>query len=124
MENGTIYFMGNTNYGGNTIVIEHQLNYNYKGQYIETNYFTDYLHIQNNSKGGVNSSYDLGNTVNTNNILAYSGTTGHSTGPHLHAGIHFNSITNNPYANWLYQKGYIEKQTFNNWYGTIDNFRR
>ena len=124
MADGTISFIGNTNYGGNTIILEHQLSYNYKEQYISTNYFTDYLHIQTNSTGSVNSSFNLGNTVNTNNILAYSGNTGPSTGPHLHTGIHFNSITKNPYANWLYKKGHIEKQNFNNWYGNTNNFMR
>ena len=73
---------------------------------------------------GVNSNYSVGQTVLANNVLGYSGNTGTSTGPHLHTAIHFTSINDNPYANWLYQQGYLDKYDKNNWYSNISNFQR
>jgi murein DD-endopeptidase MepM/ murein hydrolase activator NlpD len=73
---------------------------------------------------GVNSNYSVGQTVLANNVLGYSGNTGTSTGSHLHAAIHFSSIDDNPYANWLYQQDYLDKYDKSNWYSDLYNFMR
>lgn len=33
-------------------------------------------------------------------------------------------LNDNPYANWLYQQGYLDKYDKNNWYSNISNFQR
>ena len=100
------------------------MTYSYKTDFITSNYYTDYFHLQNGNINGVNSNYSVGQTVLANNVLGYSGNTGTSTGPHLHAAIHFSSINDNPYANWLYQQNYLDKYDKNNWYSNISNFHR
>jgi murein DD-endopeptidase MepM/ murein hydrolase activator NlpD len=70
-----------------------------------SNYFTDYLHLQNNSEGGINTPLSIGSRVLQNTIVGYSGSTGPVKGAHLHSGIYFDSIKANPYANWLKMQG-------------------
>ena len=124
MADGSVYYVGDIGDGGNAVIIQHNMTYSYKTDFITSNYYTDYFHLQNGNINGVNSNYSVGQTVLANNVLGYSGNTGTSTGPHLHTAIHFTSINDNPYANWLYQQGYLDKYDKNNWYSNISNFQR
>ena len=124
MADGSVYYVGDIGAGGNAIIIQHNMAYSYKTDFITSNYYTDYFHLQNGNINGVNSNYSVGQTVLANNVLGYSGNTGTSTGPHLHTAIHFTSINDNPYANWLYQQNYLDKYDKNNWYSNISNFQR
>ena len=93
---------------GNILTLEHEMTYTFKGRDKTTSFFSNYMHMQNNSTGGVRTSYNIGDIILKNNIAGYSGGTGsYLTGPHLHAGIYFTSLKDNPYANWLYMHNYI-----------------
>lgn len=76
---------GNQSYG-NLIRIEHE---KYKGMKLETYY----AHL---SKILVKN----GDKVKTGQVIAYSGNTGNSTGPHLHFEVRLAGSRNNP-LNWL-----------------------
>ena len=103
---------------GNVLTLEHEMTYTFKGREIKTSLFSVYMHMQNNSTGGVRTPYTIGDTVHVNNIAGYSGSTGtYVRGAHLHAGMYFTSLKDNPYANWLYMHDYITKpKEFVNYY--------
>ena len=103
---------------GNVLTLEHEMKYTFKGKEIKTSLFSVYMHMQNNSTGGVRTPYTIGDTVHVNNIAGYSGSTGtYVRGAHLHAGMYFTSLKDNPYANWLYMHDYITKpKEFVNYY--------
>lgn len=69
---GRVYYTGNTldNYGAYMVLIVHNVN----GRLV----FSQYAHVQSNIP------VSAGQTVDTNTIIAYMGTTGYSTGCHLH----------------------------------------
>ena len=69
---GTVYYKGNTldNYGAYMVLIVHNVN----GRLV----FSQYAHVQ------PNIPVYVGQFVDTNSIIAYMGTTGYSTGCHLH----------------------------------------
>lgn len=69
---GRVYYTGNTldNYGAYMVLIVHNVN----GRLV----FSQYAHVQSNIQ------VSAGQTVNTNTLIAYMGTTGYSTGCHLH----------------------------------------
>ena len=128
MQDGYVFSLDFTEYGGNTVILQHNLSYDYKNFTISSNYYTNYLHLENNSNGKPNTNFNLGEFVTANQVLGYTGNTGPSTGPHLHAGIYFDSIQNNPYANWLYMDNYadnnrLSNKPFNNYYSNINYFR-
>ena len=69
---GRVYYKGNTldNYGAYMVLIAHNVN----GRLV----FSQYAHVQ------PNIPVSVGQTVDTNTIIAYMGSTGYSTGCHLH----------------------------------------
>jgi len=69
---GRVYYRGNTldNYGAYMVLIVHNVN----GRLV----FSQYAHVQSNIPVSV------GQTVDTNTVIAYMGSTGYSTGCHLH----------------------------------------
>jgi len=109
---GRVSFIGNTSYGGNTIILDHQMTYVYKGEEVTSTYKTDYMHLQSNPSGAANKAYSIGSTVSAFDTIGYSGNTGKSTGPHLHSGMYFNSFQSDPFANWLKLQGFT--YTFRN----------
>jgi len=85
---GTVTFAGYKGSYGNLIIVNHGKND--KGQTIETYY----AHC---SRLNVN----VGDNVTENSIIGYVGSTGNSTGPHLHLEIRINGSAVNP-QNYLY----------------------
>lgn len=85
---GTVTYAGRKGSYGNMVIINHGKNAN--GQKIETYY----AHC---SKLNVN----VGDSVNENTIIALVGSTGNSTGPHLHLEIRIDGKAVNP-QNYLY----------------------
>lgn len=69
---GRVYYKGNTldNYGAYMVLIVHNVN----GRLV----FSQYAHVQ------PNIPVSVGQTVDTNTVIAYMGSTGYSTGCHLH----------------------------------------
>ena len=98
---------------GNVLTLEHEMKYAFKGKERTTSFFSVYMHMQNNSTGGVRTPYSIGDTILKNTIAGYSGGTGsYLTAPHLHAGVYFTSLKDNPYANWLYMQGDSSKSPY------------
>lgn len=85
---GKVTYAGYKGSYGNMIIINHGKNSN--GQTVETYY----AHC---SRLNVN----VGDSVNENSIIGYVGSTGNSTGPHLHLEIRLNGKVVNP-QNYLY----------------------
>jgi murein DD-endopeptidase MepM/ murein hydrolase activator NlpD len=75
---GTVVFVGDTFYGGNTVVIDHGLGV-----------YTVYMHLSM-----VNVKDE--EPVEKGSVVGYVGMTGRATGPHLHYGIKINAVTTNP----------------------------
>ena len=67
-------------FGGNTIIIDH-------GQGL----YSIYMHLSK-----FNS--DLNDSVSRGDVIGYVGSTGRSTGPHLHFGVKLNTISVNPFS--------------------------
>lgn len=65
-------------FGGNTLVLDH-------GQGI----YTIYMHLS-----GFNAA--VGRHVSRGEVIGFVGSTGRSTGPHLHYGVKINSVNTNP----------------------------
>ena len=80
--NGKIAHLGFNGAFGNLIVIEHP-----------GNYHTYYAHLSN-----YNVELELGNEVRRGFEIGYVGSTGRSTGPHLHFELRKNGIYVDPYA--------------------------
>ena len=98
---------------GNVLTLEHKMTYTFKGRERTTSFFSEYMHMQNNSTGEVRTPYSIGDTILKNTIAGYSGGTGsYLTAPHLHAGVYFTSLKDNPYANWLYMQGDSSKSPY------------
>ncbi|TKX32771.1 peptidoglycan metallopeptidase Pgp5 [Campylobacter aviculae] len=76
---GTIIFVGTKGGYGNVIQIKH-----------EAGYTTLYAHLSRFAK------IKSGQRVNQGQIIAYVGSTGMSTGPHLHFGVYLNNKAINP----------------------------
>ena len=72
--NGTVIHISNHKIGGNQIFIDHG-----------NGYVTKYLHLQKFGK------YKVGDKVNAGETIGYVGSTGRSTGPHLHYTVTFNN---------------------------------
>ena len=85
---GKVTFAGRKGSYGNLVIINHGKNAS--GQTIETYY-------AHNSRLNVN----VGDSVDENTIISYVGSTGNSTGPHLHLEIRINGTPVNP-QNYLY----------------------
>lgn len=85
---GTVTYAGYKGSYGNLVIINHGTNAN--GQKIETYY-------AHNSRLNVS----VGDVVNENSIISFVGSTGNSTGPHLHLEIRINGTAVNP-QNYLY----------------------
>lgn len=85
---GTVTYAGYKGSLGKLVIINHGKND--AGQTIETYY-------AHNSRLNVN----VGDVVNANSIISYVGSTGNSTGPHLHLEIRINGKAVNP-QNYLY----------------------
>ena len=85
---GTVTYAGYKGSYGNLVIINHGTNDN--GQKIETYY-------AHNSRLNVS----VGDVVNENSIISFVGSTGNSTGPHLHLEIRINGTAVNP-QNYLY----------------------
>ncbi|MDC7124047.1 MAG: M23 family metallopeptidase [Spirochaetales bacterium] len=98
LNDGKVFSVGKTEYGGNTLTIEHEMTMNFKGQNISVSYFSEYMHMdnQNNSSG---ISWNVGELIGTNVVAGYTGNTGNSTGPHLHSGTYLKE--SNPMYNWI-----------------------
>lgn len=77
--NGTIIFVGTQNGYGNVVKIQHT-----------AGYVTLYAHLSRFAK------IKKGQRVNQGQIIAYVGSTGMSTGPHLHFGVYLNNKAINP----------------------------
>jgi murein DD-endopeptidase MepM/ murein hydrolase activator NlpD len=80
--NGKVVHLGYSGAFGNLIVIEHP-----------SNYHTYYAHLSN-----YNVELALGNEVRRGFEIGYVGSTGRSTGPHLHFELRKNGIYIDPYA--------------------------
>ena len=80
--NGKVVHLGFNGAFGNLIVIEHP-----------GNYHTYYAHLSN-----YNVELELGNEVRRGFEIGYVGSTGRSTGPHLHFELRKNGIYVDPYA--------------------------
>ena len=85
---GTVTYAGYKGSYGNLVIINHGKNAN--GQTVETYY-------AHNSRLNVS----VGDKVNENTVISYVGSTGNSTGPHLHLEIRLNGKPVNP-QNYLY----------------------
>ena len=85
---GTVTYAGYKGSYGNLVIINHGINE--YGQKIETYY-------AHNSRLNVS----VGDVVNENSIISFVGSTGNSTGPHLHLEIRINGNPVNP-QNYLY----------------------
>lgn len=85
---GKVTFSGRKGSYGNLVIVSHGKNAS--GQAIESWY-------AHNSRLNVN----VGDSVNENSIISYVGSTGNSTGPHLHLEIRINGSPVNP-QNYLY----------------------
>lgn len=85
---GTVTYAGYKGSYGNLLIINHGKNAN--GQTVET-YYAHCSRLNAN----------VGDTVDENSIVAYVGSTGNSTGPHLHLEIRLNGTAVNP-QNYLY----------------------
>jgi murein DD-endopeptidase MepM/ murein hydrolase activator NlpD len=94
---GKVIFMGNKGGYGKTIIIRHR-----------DGYKTLYAHLSrfNNSVRGAN--------VKKGTIIGYMGSTGRSTGPHLHFGLSFYGKWINPENRITFTKGLqgVKKQNF------------
>lgn len=77
---GRVIFKGKTRGYGNLIKIRHQ-----------DGYVTLYAHLRSFKR-----NVKRGSRVKRNNIIGYVGTTGLSTGPHLHFGLYKNGHARNP----------------------------
>ncbi|MBR8463737.1 peptidoglycan DD-metalloendopeptidase family protein [Campylobacter sp. faydin G-24] len=77
---GTIKFVGNKTGYGKVIIIKHAGGYE-----------TLYAHLNAFAKG-----IKVGNKVKQGTLIAYVGTSGMSTGPHLHFGLYLNNKPINP----------------------------
>lgn len=77
--NGTIIFVGTQNGYGNVVKIQHA-----------AGYVTLYAHLSRFAK------IRKGQRVSQGQVIAYVGSTGMSTGPHLHFGVYFNNKAINP----------------------------
>ena len=84
---GTVYYVGNTldNYGAYMVLIVHNVN----GRLV----FSQYAHVLSNIPVYV------GQPVDTNTVVAYMGSTGYSTGCHLH-------LEMSQYYGWGYNGSY------------------
>ena len=80
--NGRVAHIGYSGAFGNLIVLEHPGNYN-----------TYYAHLSN-----YNIELELGNEVRRGFEIGYVGSTGRSTGPHLHFELRKNGVYVDPYA--------------------------
>lgn len=80
--NGRVAHIGYNGAFGNSIVLEHP-----------GNYHTYYAHLSN-----YNVELELGNEVRRGLEIGYVGSTGRSTGPHLHFELRKNGIYVDPYA--------------------------
>ncbi|WP_231970393.1 M23 family metallopeptidase [Polynucleobacter necessarius] len=80
--NGKVVHMGYSGAFGNLIVLEHP-----------GNYHTYYAHLSN-----YNSELELGNEVRRGLEIGYVGSTGRSTGPHLHFELRKDGIYVDPYG--------------------------
>jgi len=98
LRDGTVSDVGWTDYGGNTLTLEHEMAMTFKGQNISTSFFSEYLHMdsQNNSSG---VPWESGDFLTLSSIAGYTGNSGPSSGPHLHSGTYM--IETNPLYNWL-----------------------
>ena len=67
-------------FGGNTVVLDH-------GQGI----YTVYMHLQE-------MKVEVGQDVSKGQVIGLVGSTGRSTGPHLHFGVKVNGVNANPEA--------------------------
>ena len=85
--NGKVIFAGRKGGYGNTVIIKHA-----------SGYKTLYAHL---SKFKVY----VGKRVKTGDLIAYSGNTGRSTGPHLHFGLSLNNRWINPALKIVFTKG-------------------
>ena len=80
--NGKVAHIGYSGAFGNLIILEHP-----------GNYHTYYAHLSN-----YNVELELGNEVRRGLEIGYVGSTGRSTGPHLHFELRKNGIYVDPYA--------------------------
>ncbi|MFV0480492.1 MAG: peptidoglycan DD-metalloendopeptidase family protein [Campylobacteraceae bacterium] len=78
--NGKVTFVGVKNGYGNTVTISHA-----------NGYMTLYAHLNGFKKG-----LKAGQSVNKGELIAYVGSTGVSTGPHIHLGLYKNNQAINP----------------------------
>jgi murein DD-endopeptidase MepM/ murein hydrolase activator NlpD len=78
--NGRIVLAEELFLGGNTIIVDH-------GQGI----YSIYMHLSKFES-------DLNDTVSRGDVIGYVGSTGRSTGPHLHFGVKVNTISVNPFS--------------------------
>ena len=100
---GSVSFIGWTDYGGNTLTMEHDMSMNFKGEDIASSFFTEYLHLQSQNNAP-NVPWKVGDYLNLGQTAGYTGDTGPSTGPHLHTGAYFTQ--QNPIYNWLKESNY------------------
>ncbi|MCQ2209793.1 MAG: M23 family metallopeptidase [Paludibacteraceae bacterium] len=77
---GTIHFKGWMQGYGNAVIIDH--GYGYKTLYGHLSEFVKTLHV--------------GSKVNRGDVIAYMGSTGKSTGPHLHYEVHYRDKVTDP----------------------------
>ena len=78
--NGRIVLAEELFFGGNTIIIDH-------GQGL----YTIYMHLSEFNRG-------LKDLISKGDVIGYVGSTGRSTGPHLHFGVKVNTVSVNPFS--------------------------
>ena len=77
---GTVVAKGYMGGGGNTLKVKHN-----------SVYTTSYMHLSRYAKG-----IQVGSRVEQGQVIGYVGSTGWSTGPHLHFSIYYNGSSVNP----------------------------
>jgi len=94
---GKVIFMGNKGGYGKTVIIRHR-----------DGYKTLYAHLSRFNNGVRNA------TVKKGTVIGYMGSTGRSTGPHLHFGLSLNNRWVDPASRVVFRKGLygVKKQEF------------
>ena len=101
---GEVAELTTTDFGGNTLTLEHQFDYLFNGEAQTSSFMSEYMHLMNNASGEAAVTAQLGDLIGSQAIAGYTGNTGNTTGAHLHAGIYFEG--KDPFTRWLEMAGF------------------
>ncbi|MCX2682538.1 peptidoglycan DD-metalloendopeptidase family protein [Campylobacter sp. MIT 21-1685] len=104
---GTIVFVGLQGGYGNVVKVQHN-----------SGYLTLYAHLSRFAK------IKKGQKVKQGQLIAYVGSTGMSTGPHLHFGVYFNNKAINPNSVVKIVKSELSGKTKENFKQTIAQYKK